>query len=269
MISAIELRHWMHQNPELSHQEFETTRILEKSIRSISTDLKIMKPLPTGLLVVYQGKTKDFLLIRADIDALPFQENQNMHACGHDVHTAILYRLIQKVVKTKSNQSCIFLFQPGEEMGGGAKLILDSGVLKAYPVSSAMCLHVSDEYPFGSVATKQGTFFSASCEIDINWQGKESHITQPEQGMNALTSLNHFLNWTQVHQSNNVFFGIGRIKAGTIRNITPASASLQGTIRGTTKEDIDNYLREIDIFLETKQSNGEASFQIILGTRYP
>jgi N-acetyldiaminopimelate deacetylase len=269
-ISPVELRHWMHQNPELSQQEHRITRLLEQEIRKISDQLIILKPLPTGLVVIYPGQTGDYFLVRADMDALPMQGGV-MHACGHDVHAAILYSTIQQIVCCKSSQSCIFLFQPAEERGGGAKQILDSGVLESYSISRAMSLHVTDEYPLGTVAVKSGSLFSASCEIDIEWQGKESHITRPDQGVNALQSLERFLQWIQSNPDPSVFMGVGRVQSGIIRNITPAQALLQGTIRAETAEQIDQFLNQIHHILETHQrlvGAGGATFQVKLGSRY-
>jgi N-acetyldiaminopimelate deacetylase len=267
-ISPTELRHWMHQNPELSQQEHRITQLLEQEIRKISNLLIILKPLPTGLVVNYPGQTEDYFLVRADIDALPLKDG-TMHACGHDLHTAILYSVIQQIVRCKSSQSCIFLFQPAEESGGGAKQILDSGVLESYSISRAMSLHVTDEYPLGTIAVKPGSLFSSSCEIDIEWQGKESHITRPDQGVNALQSLELFLQWIQSNPDPSVFMGVGRVQSGVIRNITPAQALLQGTIRAETAEQIDCFLHQIHQALEIQQRVSGASFQVKLGTRYP
>ena len=104
----VELRHILHQNPETSLKEFNTTKLIIESIKSISKDLKILTPLNTGLICEYRVNSGSYLLFRADIDALPITEKSSsqfsskngfMHACGHDVHTAILYGLIIEALK--------------------------------------------------------------------------------------------------------------------------------------------------------------------------
>lgn len=267
-MTPLSLRHWIYENPELSLREYKITNLLEQEIRKISDRLIILKPLPTGLVVVYPGQTDDYVLIRADIDALLLQEGPK-HACGHDVHTSVLYSLIQQVVSMDLSQSCLFLFQPGEESGGGAKQILDSGVLDSYSISKAMSLHVSDEFEQGTVAVKEGSLFSASCEIDISWLGVQSHITRPDQGVNALWSLEQFLGWIRASHDPSILFGVGKVEAGTLRNITPGTALLQGTIRADSSERIDQFLTEINQVLILQQGDHRATFRVSLGSRYP
>ena len=139
-ITPIALRHALHQTPELMFEEFETTRLLLDAVNSIQ-GLIVHRPLETGLVVEYKVNEGDYLLFRADIDALPIKEDtgvsfasqsDNMHACGHDVHSSVLYGFIQKVVREKIKQNIVFLFQPGEEgvTGHKAKLKTESRKLK-------------------------------------------------------------------------------------------------------------------------------------------
>ena len=118
----IELRHRLHQFPELMFREYKTTKILIKNIEGID-NIKILRPLETGLIVEYKVNNGNFYLFRADIDALPIKEetgvsfastNNFMHACGHDVHTSILYGLLRQVVANKTNKNILFLFASSE-----------------------------------------------------------------------------------------------------------------------------------------------------------
>ncbi len=117
-LTPIELRHKLHQIPELMFKEFQTTSLLLDAINELPL-VKIHRPLETGLIVEYTVNEGNYLLFRADIDALPIKEetgisfastNQNMHACGHDVHTSILYGLLNYVVESKINQNYNFYF---------------------------------------------------------------------------------------------------------------------------------------------------------------
>ena len=114
-LNPVELRHLLHQNPELMFQEFKTTEIIYDNLKLLP-GIKISKPLETGLVVEYTKNDGEYLLFRADIDALPIQEKTNcsfssknnfMHACGHDVHSAILYGFIKYVIEQNVNQNLI------------------------------------------------------------------------------------------------------------------------------------------------------------------
>src|ERR1035438_1672150 len=127
ILDPVELRHTLHKFPELMFEEFKTTETLIKNIEGMN-DIKILRPLETGLIAEYKVNDGNYYLFRADIDALPIKEetgvsfssqNNLMHACGHDVHTSILYGLLQHVVINRINKNILFLFQPGEEGGGG------------------------------------------------------------------------------------------------------------------------------------------------------
>src|ERR1035437_1646595 len=111
-LTPAELRHTLHQIPELMFEEFKTTEILLKNISGMD-NIKVLRPLPTGLIAEYKVNDGDYYLFRADIDALPIKEetfisytslNNFMHACGHDVHTSILYGLLLHVVQNQINK---------------------------------------------------------------------------------------------------------------------------------------------------------------------
>ena len=166
MMSPIELRHKLHASPELMFEEFETTRLLKQNIEKIP-GVVIHTPTPTGLVIEYTVNSGDYLLFRADIDALPVVEetgipfasaNGKMHACGHDVHTAILYQFLKEVVK----QNLIFVFQPAEEGGGGADILIKTGLLDKFKITKAFALHVNDDFDAGVIASTKGTLFAAS-----------------------------------------------------------------------------------------------------------
>ena len=183
-LTPIELRHKLHQIPELMFKEFQTTSLLLDTINELPS-INIHRPLETGLIVEYTVNDGDYLLFRADIDALPIKEetgisfastNQNMHACGHDVHSSILYGFLNYVVESKIDKNIIFIFQPAEEGGGGAEKIIASGILKQFNIKSAFALHVTDEYPAGTIASTSGVLFATAYgnKYSIHWE-KCSH----------------------------------------------------------------------------------------------
>lgn len=262
MISAIELRHILHRIPELMFEEIKTTEALLSAIQSVE-GIKIHRPLETGLVVEYTVNDGDYLLFRADIDALPIQEktgvafascNYNMHACGHDVHASILYGFLQRVAAQKVQKNILFVFQPGEEGGGGAERVLNSGLIQQFPVSRAFALHVIDEYDFGTIATTNGVLFAAAIEINIDIIGKSAHIAFPDKGINAFKHLVQFLQKADAiveaaPQPN--LFGYGKVHAGTARNIIPEMARAESTLRTMKvelqKEITGKFIEELEI----------------------
>ncbi|MDD4614227.1 MAG: amidohydrolase, partial [Caldisericia bacterium] len=214
--------------------------------------VKTFQPLDTGLLVSYEGsKSLPYTLIRADIDALPISSDspgivKASHLCGHDVHTAILWGILKKAIDTMPEKNILFLFQPGEESGDGARRILQSNILKKWPLKNCFALHVHDAYPLGTIATNKTTLFAASQEIDIIFQGVQGHIAYPEKGIDAWKACTCFCSqWDQVKTCKDSFLGIGRVVAGVTRNIIPAEATMLLTARASSIEKRQEVLEQI------------------------
>ena len=193
MIEPVKLRHIIHKNPELPFQEYKTTELLIENISGANcSGIKIHRPLETGLLVEYKGGKGDFLLFRADIDGLPIKEetdcefkseNGCMHACGHDIHSAVLYGFLKYVIENKIDRNILFMFQPAEEAGRqGQKKILETKILDNYKISGAFALHVIDDYPVGTIASSAGVLFASAMEIDVEFFGANAHIAFPQEG---------------------------------------------------------------------------------------
>ncbi|MFZ0455590.1 MAG: amidohydrolase [Ignavibacteriaceae bacterium] len=278
-LSPKELRHQMHQIPELMFREFETTRLILDNLANLP-GIKIHKPIETGLIIEYSLNDGDYLLFRADIDALPIKEetsvsfaskSEYMHACGHDVHSSILYGFINYCISEKVNQNIIFLFQPAEEGGGGAKKIIDTGILKQFSISKAFALHVTDEYPVGTVASTPGVLFASSLEVNIRFKGKSAHVAFPYEGINAFNALRLFLDAVDKIPKNieePTLIGAGKISAGTVRNIVPSYAELEGTIRAITSEKALSYYENLIRILDGIKISTGADFIIEKGAHY-
>lgn len=282
-ITPVQLRHQLHKNPETAYKEFKTTDLIINSVKSLqdSDILKIHQPSSTGVLFEYEVNEDPFILFRADIDALPIKEendiefksvNDNMHACGHDVHTAILYSFIEDILKVKPDQNLLFLFQPAEESGGGAMKFYNTGVFDEFKIKHAFALHVTDEYSFGTIASTPGVLFASALEIDIEFIGISSHIAFPGEGKNAFNALRLFLDVvdkTPERISEPFIIGIGKIEAGFIRNITPGIARMEGSIRGLSSIKVLGYLNTLNHILEEIKSATGVDYKIIKGAQYP
>ena len=278
-MTPIELRHRLHSTPELMFQEFETTKIIFDAVSKLE-NIIIHRPLETGLVVEYTVNKGDYLLFRADIDALPIIEktgvefastNGCMHACGHDVHTSILYGFLLDVLKRKVNQNIIFVFQPGEEGGGGAEQVIKSGVLDKFNITNAYALHVTDEYSLGTVASTEGVLFASAIEVDFIIKGKASHIAFPERGINAMKALRLFLDNTDdiiAQYEEPVLFGCGKVTSGVIRNVIPAEAKAEGTLRTLSVDKLNGILSKFTEELEALKENMGIDYEMNLSTPY-
>jgi len=260
-MNPVELRHLLHETPELGLKEYKTTEILIEHISPIP-NVKIHRPLETGLLAEYRVNEGPFFLFRADIDGLnikeendiPFKSKSNfMHACGHDVHMSVLYGFLQWVVEKKVEKNIIFLFQPAEELILGAQKIFDSGILDSFNISSAFALHVTDEYPEGTIASTPGVLFASAFELDVEFYGVNSHVAFPHNGKNAFNAMRMFFDTVDKIPKDPAVpfvFAAGKITAGEVRNIVPAFAKFEATMRSLSSHKSEIFYKKLEEVLD-------------------
>ena len=184
----IELRHYLHAHPELSYQEFETSKLVQQKLASfgIATEVKAT----TGVVALIEGKNPSArtIALRADMDALPILEQNDvpyksvnqgvMHACGHDVHTSCLLGAAKILSETKNEWegTVKLLFQPGEEKNpGGASLLIKEGVLEKPAPSAIFALHVNPQLEVGRLSFRGGKVMASADEIYITIKSKGGH----------------------------------------------------------------------------------------------
>ena len=243
----ISIRRHLHQYPELSKQEFETTKSIEKWLGEL--DIAIRKTsLKTGVFADIKGeKPGPIVAIRADIDALPIEEKTElpyaskikgiMHACGHDFHTAALigaaYLLENK--KSELNGTVRLLFQPAEESGGGAKQVIADGQLDG--VEAIIGLHNKPDLPVGTIGLKEGPLMAAVDRFRIVLYGKGSHAAIPQNANDPIVAAGNIITALQTVVSRNVsplqsaVLSVTKIIGGTTWNVIPEDVILEGTIR--------------------------------------
>lgn len=285
---AIQFRHELHANPELSFQERETAARIRKALAAIS-NLEVLPPyIETDVVAVLnRDKPGPCLLLRADIDALPIAEETDvpyrstrkgvMHACGHDGHAATLLAtaMVLSRVADQLPGKVKFVFQPAEEDGGGGGVLCERGVLDSPRVDAAMALHAWPFEPVGSIAVRPGWMMAASSPFRITVDGMGSHGAYPHRGIDPIVVAAHIITALQTIVSRTVdpqdpaVVTIGQIHAGAAENVIPARADMEGTLRYTRTE-LGEQLRQrlCRIVEHTAQAHG-ATAGIEIQDGYP
>ncbi len=260
---VIEWRRHFHENPELGNREFKTAAYIERHLRKIGLEVQTGVGI-TGVVGILKGdKPGKVLGLRADIDALPVTERNDlsfkskvvteflgettgvMHACGHDTHTAILMGVAEILAKNKDQVAGTikFIFQPAEEgpppgEKGGALLMVEEGVLKNPDVDAIFGLHINSATPVGQVRYKTGGIMASAQRFVITVNGKQTHGSQPWSGVDPVYISSKIIDGIQsiISRESNLLneaavISVGKIKSGVRFNIIPESAELIGTIR--------------------------------------
>jgi amidohydrolase len=246
----IELRHHLHAHPELSFKEFETSQFIAGKLSEWNINYKIMAE--TGLVALIEGKnpSKRIIALRADMDALPILEENNveyksqnngvMHACGHDVHTTCLLGAakILNELKDEWEGSVKLIFQPGEEKNpGGASLMIKEGVLENPRPEAIAALHVHPGLPVGKLSFRSGLVMASADEIYITVKGKGGHAAAPHVTTDTiLVAAQIVISLQQIISRNRdpltpSVLSICSFQGGNSTNVIPAEVKLMGTFR--------------------------------------
>lgn len=245
----VEIRRSIHKNPELSQQEEETGLLVEKRLKELGIDCTC-KIAGFGVTGTIYGKDKENSIgIRAEMDALPVDEasgvpfsSQNkgiMHACGHDIHTAVLLGTAQILneIRDELPMSVRLIFQPAEETVGGAKPMIEQGCLNNPKTEEVISLHVDPLLPVGFVQLNPGISNAASCEFDVTVYGKACHGAHPWEGTDPLVPACHMVTAVQsvisrrMNPVNPSLITVGKFCSGTKNNIIPGESRFSGIIR--------------------------------------
>lgn len=283
---VINLRRKIHQNPELSFDEYGTRELIINELEKLGIEYE-RGIAGTGILATLYGKEEGkVLLLRAEMDALPIEEDIEidfksvnkgvMHACGHDVHIANLLGVakILSDLKEEFNGTIKFMFQPGEEKGGGGRKMIVEGILQNPKVDAAIALHIMPIRQ-GEILISNSNITAYSDGFTIKVYGKSAHTSKPQDGVDAINiagniivSLNSIIS-KHLDPRDAATFSIGKIQGGTSNNIVPDYVELSGMIRATTKES-RNIIRGKSESISKGIANtfgGDCSFEIREG--YP
>lgn len=244
----VDLRRNLHQYPELSTKEFRTTELLTDAMRKLGLQLLPVKT-ETGLLAELTGSVAGpTAAVRTDIDALPITEQTGlafasknpgcMHACGHDMHMAVIWGVaaVLNAMRDQVKGTVRFIFQPAEELPpGGARPMIESGAID--DVSAIFGLHVDPRTPTGKISLRDGPTMAAVNDFDLIIRGRSSHAARPHQGVDAITTAAELIEALQkvisreVDPINPTVITFGQIEGGVARNVIADEVRVKGTAR--------------------------------------
>lgn len=251
----IAVRRHLHAHPELSYKEFETSKYIQEQLQKIGIPFEIKAG--TGVIGLLKGKNpeKRVIALRADMDALPIAEENNvpyksinegiMHACGHDVHTSCLLGA-SKILQQLRNEwegTIKLIFQPGEEKNpGGASLLVKEGVLENPAPQAIFGLHVHPQVETGKLSFRGGQVMASADEIYITIKGKGGHAAAPHVTVDTILIASQLVVSLQqiISRNNNPFspsvLSITSFQGGYTTNVIPSEVKLMGTFRALNEE---------------------------------
>ena len=282
---ALELRRRIHRNPELGLDTPQTRAAVLEALEPLGLEIRLSETTSGILATLRGGKPGRTILLRGDMDALPLHEETDvefrselpgkMHACGHDAHTAMLASAARLLTETRDQLvgNVVFMFQPGEELYGGARYMLEEGALDG--VGAAFALHVAPQLPTGMFAGRAGPALAAYDDFSISLRGRGGHASMPHDAVDPIPAACEIAQalQTMVTRSISAFepvvLTVGKIEAGTTNNVIPETAEMRGTFRSLSERSRDLARTGLQRVVEgVSSAHGlEASFQIDPG--YP
>ncbi|UOY90438.1 M20 peptidase aminoacylase family protein [Bacillus glycinifermentans] len=249
----INIRRDLHEHPELSFQEFETTKKIRRWLAEENITIIAVPGLETGVVAEIKGREEGpVIALRADIDALPIQEQTGlpfasihegkMHACGHDFHTASIIgtAILLNRRKDEFKGTVRFIFQPAEEIAAGARKVIEAGVLDG--VSAIFGMHNKPDLPVGTIGLKEGALMASVDRFEITVKGKGGHAGIPNNSVDPIAAAGQIVSGLQSVVSRNIsslqnaVVSITRIQGGSSWNVIPDQVEMEGTVRTFQKE---------------------------------
>ena len=288
--ALVELRHRLHRRPEIGLHLPETQAMVLETLDGLDLEITLGKTLSSVTAVLRGAKRGKAVLLRADMDALPVTEETGldfsseidgaMHACGHDLHTAMLVGAAKLLSKHRDQLEgdVVFMFQPGEEGFDGAGHMIAEGVLDAAGtrVTSAYGMHVTSSVePRGVFTTKPGTMLASVDELHVAVRGAGGHGSMPHLSKDPIVVAAHMVGDLQVLVTRNfdifdpIVVTVGYFHAGTKANIIPSEAKFEATIRSFSLAAREKILREAKLLCEkTAEAYGLEVDVLVIGL-YP
>lgn len=251
---AIDVRRTIHRHPELGFEEEQTSSLVSDKLREweIPHESNIAE---TGVVGFVEGEENGpTIMLRADMDALPIQEEADvpykstrdgvMHACGHDAHTSILLHTAKILAENRDqlNGNVKLIFQPAEEGPGGAKPMIEEGVLESPEVEAAFGLHLWNPLPVGNLGIQSGPLMACADRFQVTVQGKGGHGARPHEAVDPVACSSQIISTLQSIASREtdpvgtVVISVGKIEGGSRFNVIPDEVFFEGTVRTFDEE---------------------------------
>lgn len=284
----IGLRRRLHENPELGMEEFETSKLIKEFLKN--EKIQYIEVSKTGVCGIIKGSKEGkekTIALRGDIDGLPILDKKScdysskisgrMHACGHDAHTTILLGAAKLLNKNKHlfSGNVKFLFEPAEETVGGARFMVEEGVLENPHVDCICGLHVEETLECGTIMLKNGVVNAASNPFTIKIKGSGGHGAYPHTTIDPIVIASHIVLALQtivsreINTLNPAVITIGSIHSGTAQNIIPEEAVISGIIRTMSKEDRSFACKRLKEIVDGICISSRAKAEIDIEESYP
>ncbi|MEI7612107.1 MAG: M20 aminoacylase family protein [Betaproteobacteria bacterium] len=285
----VAIRRDIHANPELAFNENRTAEIVARELASYG--LEVHRGLAkTGVVgVLRKGGAGQSIGLRADLDALPLDEMNDfahrsmnkgqMHACGHDGHTAMLLGAARYMAENCSTLdfegTVYFIFQPAEESEGGAAVMITEGLFEQFPMDAVFGLHNWPGLPVGEMAIRSGPVMAGTCAFEILIHGQGCHAAMPHQGVDTLLVASHLVLALQtvvarnLHPCEAAVVSVTQIHGGAAVNVIPEEAVLRGTIRTFKPEIQEQVERAVNRLCEGIAQTFGAEIVTRFDLRYP
>ncbi len=280
------LRRTIHAHPELRYEEVGTAQLVAENLERWG--LTVHRGLgKTGVVgVLKRGTSSASIGLRADMDALPIEEintfdhrskhQGRMHACGHDGHTAMLLGAAKHLAEHgQFDGTVVFIFQPAEEGGAGARAMIEDGLFKRFPVDAVFGIHNWPGMPAGHFGVTPGPIMASSNEFRITIRGIGSHAALPHNGRDPVFTAVQIANGLQSIITRNkkpidtAVLSITQIHAGDALNVVPDEAWLAGTVRTFTVETLDLIERRMRKIVESTAAAFDCDAEVRFNRNYP
>jgi amidohydrolase len=277
-------RNKLHQIPELGFDLFKTSTYVKNQLETFGYQVEVMAK--TGLVAVKKGRINDAIAFRSDMDALPVKEQSNficpsihggqMHACGHDGHMAILLGFAEYVSRLDLlDLSVVFVFQPAEEGPGGAKIMIEEGLIEKYHIKEIYGIHLYPQLKEGIYGIKSGPLMARNGEFDIKVLGKSSHGAEPHHGIDSIVASSELVLHIQsivsrmIDPLEPIVVTIGTISGGEARNIISKEVHMSGTIRTFNDDVYEQIKKKLHSIVLGTELTSNAKIELVIRDYYP
>lgn len=284
----IKIRHDIHMHPEVSENEFRTTKIIRDFLEKIDGIEIIDFPIETGLIArLNTGKNGEVIGLRADIDALLQKEETEisykskndkiMHACGHDYHTSVVLAIAKLLSKNKEKLKgdVVFIFQKSEEITTGAKEYLDKGLFEKVKIDKILGLHNWPEIDYGKAIIKKGPLMSTKVNFKIEIIGKGQHGSMPHLNIDPIVCASNIVMALQtiISRNTNPFdstvLSVNSINGGSENNLVVDRTHLSATIRSLSEKSLEKSVKRMEEIVKNMASAYECKYEIKYTEKIP